>query len=160
MTDTATLVSRIGATWFGSGLSEGSVERLAGMAREYETPARARLLREGDETRELSVLVDGRVALTEHVAGRGSVTLLTVEPGDVFGWSALIEPYKATSTVVSLEPVKVIAFDAASLRDEVHHDCVLASGIYPRLLEALARRLGATRQQLLDLYGSEQRDPW
>ena len=117
MTDTATLVSRIGATWFGSGLSEGSVERLAGMAREYETPARARLLREGDETRELSVLVDGRVALTEHVAGRGSVTLMTVEPGDVFGWSALIAPYKATSTVVSLEPVKVIAFDGASLRE-------------------------------------------
>jgi len=160
MTDSATLISRIGATWFGSGLSEGSVERLADMAREYESPARARLLREGDETKELSVLVDGRVALTEHVAGRGSVTLMTVEPGDVFGWSALITPFKATSTVVSLEPVQVIAFDAASLREEVRSSCELASGIYPRLLEALARRLGATRQQLLDLYGSEQREPW
>jgi len=160
MNDSATLVSRIGDTWFGSGLPEASLERLAGMAREYETPARARLLREGDETKELSVLVDGRVALTEHVAGRGSVTLMTVEPGDVFGWSSLITPFRATSTVVSLEPVKVIAFDAAALREEVHADCVLASGIYPRLLEALARRLGATRHQLLDLYGSEQREPW
>jgi CRP-like cAMP-binding protein len=160
MTDLGTLASKIDGTWFGSGLSEGSVELLAGMAREYETPARARLLREGDETKELSVLIDGRVALTEHVAGRGSVTLMTVEPGDIFGWSALITPFKATSTVVSLEPVKVIAFDAAALRDAVHTDCVLAGGIYPRLLEALSRRLGATRHQLLDLYGSEQREPW
>ncbi len=160
MTDFATLVSGISGTWFGSGLSEGSIERLAGMAREYESPARARLLREGDETKELSVLVDGRVALTEHVAGRGSVTLMTVEPGDVFGWSALINPFKATSTVVSLEPVKVIAFDAASLREEVRSNCELAAGIYPRLLEAMARRLGATRHQLFDLYGSEQREPW
>jgi CRP-like cAMP-binding protein len=100
------------------------------------------------------------VALTEHVAGRGSVTLMTVEPGDVFGWSAIIAPFKATSTVVSLEPVRVIAFDGAALRDRVRSDCALAAGIYPKVLEALARRLSATRHQLLDLYGSEQSEPW
>ena len=98
--------------------------------------------------------------VTEHVAGRGSVTLMSADPGDVFGWSALITPFKATSTVVSLEPVKVIAIDAASLREEVRSNCELAAGIYPKLLEALARRLGATRHQLLDLYGSEQTEPW
>jgi len=154
------LAPRIAATWFGTGLSEASLERLAGVAREYESPARARLLREGDETKELSVLVEGRLALTDYVAGRGSVTLMTIEPGDVIGWSALISPFEATCSVVSLEPVKVIAFDAAALRAEVRSNCELAAGIYPRLLEALARRLGATRQQLLDLYGSEQREPW
>jgi len=160
MTDLAALVAEIDATWFGSGLSRGIKESLAGMAREYEAPAGARLLREGDDTQELSVLVEGRVALTEHVAGRGSVTLMTVEPGDVFGWSAIIAPFKATSTVVSLEPVRVIAFDAAALRDRVRSDCALAAGIYPKVLEALARRLSATRHQLLDLYGSEQSEPW
>jgi len=160
MTDSATLISGLDATWFGSGLSGGVKERLAQMAREYEAPARTRLLREGDETKELSVLMEGRVALTEHVAGRGSVTLMTVEPGDVFGWSALISPFQATSTVVSLEPVKVIAFEAVALRERVRSDCELTAGIYPKLLEALARRLGATRHQLLDLYGSEQTEPW
>lgn len=160
MTDQAALASRIEATWFGSGLADSSRQRLAEIAREYESPARARLLREGDETRELSVLIEGRVALTEHVAGRGSVTLMTVEPGDVFGWSALIAPFKATSTVVSLEPVEVIAFDGARLRDATRTDCELAAGIHPKLLEALARRLQATRHQLLDLYGSDQIEPW
>jgi CRP-like cAMP-binding protein len=160
MTDLAALVAEIDATWFGSGLSRGIKESLAGMAREYEAPAGARLLREGDDTQELSVLVEGRVALTEHVAGRGSVTLMTVEPGDVFGWSAIIAPFKATSTVVCLEPVRVIAFDGAALRDRVRSDCALAAGIYPKVLEALARRLSATRHQLLDLYGSEQSEPW
>lgn len=160
MTDIDTLVSQIDATWFGSGLSASALERLAGTAREYEAPSRARLLREGDETKELSVLITGRVALTEHVAGRGSVTLMTVEPGDVFGWSALIAPFKATSTVVSLEPVSVIAFDGAQLRADMRSDCELAAGIHPKLLEALARRLLATRHQLLDLYGSERTEPW
>ena len=155
ITAPSTLASQLGATWFGSGLSEGSLERLAGMAREYESPARSRLLREGDETKELSVLIEGRVALVDYVAGRDAVTFMTIEPGDVFGWSALTAPFTATCTVESLEPVKVIAFDAAALREEVGSDRDLAAGIYPKLLAALARRLDATRQQLLDLYGSE-----
>jgi CRP/FNR family cyclic AMP-dependent transcriptional regulator len=160
MTDLSRLVPEIDATWFGSGLSRGVKERLSGMAREYEAPAGTRLLREGDDTTELTVLIEGRVALTVHVAGRGSVTLMTVEPGDVFGWSAVIAPFKATSTVVSLEPVRLIAFDGAALRERMRTDCELAAGIYPKVLEALVRRLGATRHQLLDLYGSEQTEPW
>jgi CRP-like cAMP-binding protein len=160
MTELATLVSEIEGTWFGSGLSASIKERLAGMAREYEAPARTRLLREGDEIRELSVLIEGRVALTEHVAGRGSVTLMTVEPGDIFGQSALVAPYRATSTVVSLDAVRVVAFDAAELREQIRSDCELTAGIYPKIAEALARRLEATRQQLLDLYGSEETEPW
>jgi CRP-like cAMP-binding protein len=160
MTDAATLAASLKGTWFGSGLSGASLRRLAEIAREYESPARARLLREGDEAKELSVLIDGRVALTTHVAGRGSVTLMTVEPGDVFGWTALTTPFRATSTVVSLEQVKVIGIDAVALREALHDDSELAAGIYPRLLESLARRLTATRQQLLDLYGSEQSGSW
>jgi len=160
MTDLAALVAEIDATWFGAGLSRGVKERLASLARTYEAPAGTRLLKEGDDTAELSVLVQGRVALTEHVAGRGSVTLMTVEPGDVFGWSTLIAPFKATSTVVSLEPVRIIAFEGTLLRERVRADCELAAGIYPKVLEALSRRLGATRHQLLDLYGSEQSEPW
>ena len=160
MSDPAVLAEHIRATWFGSDLSEPSLQQLGSMAREYESPARTRLLREGDDTKELSILVDGRIALTEHVASRGSVTLMSAEPGDVFGWSALIPPYRATATVVSLEPVKVIAIEAVPLRAALQEDCVLSAGVYPRLAEALARRLEATRQQLLDVYGSEQRAPW
>ena len=160
MSDPAELAEHIRATWVGSDLTDASLEQLAAMAREYESPARTRLLREGDDTKELSILVDGRIALTEHVAGRGSVTLMSAEPGDVFGWTAIIPPFRATATVVSLEPVKVIAIEADPLRAGLKADCVLSAGIYPRLAEALARRLEATRQQLLDLYGSEQRPPW
>jgi CRP/FNR family cyclic AMP-dependent transcriptional regulator len=160
MSDPDVLAEHIRATWFGSDLPDISLRRLGMMAREYESPARTRLLREGDDTDELSILVEGRIALTEHVAGRGSVTLMSAEPGDVFGWTAIIPPYRATATVVSLEAVKVIAIDAQALRAELKADSELAAGIYPRLAEALARRLEATRQQLLDLYGSEQRPPW
>jgi CRP-like cAMP-binding protein len=160
VTDRDTLVAQLDATWFGSGLSTSITASLADMSREYDAPAGARLLREGDEVGELSVLISGRVALTQHVAGRGSVTLMTVEPGDIFGQSALVAPFRATSTVVTLEPVHVIAFDAGALRERVRIDCELTAGVYPKIAEALARRLDATRSQLLDLYGSERAEAW
>ena len=53
----------------------------------------------------------------------------------------------------------MIAFDGARLRGDISSDCELAAGIYSKLLEALARRLQATRHQLLDLYRSEEARP-
>ena len=61
MSDPAVLADHIRATWFGSDLPDASLLRLGAMAREYESPARTRLLREGDDTKELSILVDGRI---------------------------------------------------------------------------------------------------
>ena len=142
MTDLVTLVSQIDATWFGSGLSVSIKECLAGMAREYEAPARARLLREGDETRELSVLIAGPRG--PHRARRRA------RLGDAHDRRArrrlrLVRADLAVSchldASVSLEPVRVIAFDAALLRERVRSDCELTAGIYPKVLEALARRL-------------------
>ena len=154
------LISSIDATWFGAGLSAGSQARLAALAHEYQAPAGAHLLREGEDTREFSLLLYGRVSLSEHVPGRGAVTLLTVEPGDVFGWSAVVPPFRATSSVVAMEPVGVLAFDGAQLRSAVRSDVELAASLYQQVLEAVARRLVATRHQLLDLYRAEAAEPW
>jgi len=154
------VISSIDATWFGAGLSTSTQARLASLAREYQAPAGSHLLREGEETRELSLLLYGRVSLNEHVPGRGSVTLLTVEPGDVFGWSAVVPPFRATSSVIAIEPVGVLAFDGAKLRAAVRADVDLAASLYQQVLEAVARRLLATRHQLLDLYRAEAVEPW
>ena len=153
-------VAEIDATWFGAGLSDQSRRHLAELARDYDAPAGARLLREGDETRELGVLVSGRVALTQRVPGHESVTIMTVDPGDIFGWTALIPPFIATSSFTAMAPVHVLALDGARLRTVLHTDLELAAGLYQQLLEAVARRLMATRQQLLDVYRAEAMEPW
>lgn len=153
------LGSRIGETWFGLGLTPGLAERLVAFARDYEAPARTRLLREGDTSLELGVVESGRVALTEVVPARGPLTLMTVEEGDVFGWSAIVEPFTAISTVTALEPVRIIAFDGPRLRDAMEKDHELAAYVRAKLLQALARRLKATRHQLLDVYGAGLVEP-
>jgi CRP-like cAMP-binding protein len=113
-------------------------------------------MREGDVAPPFGIVSEGRVALRLLVPERGAVTILTVEPGDIVGWSAVVPPYRSTSTAIAVEPTRIVQIDAASLRALLRHDPDLAATVYPRVLEALARRLGATRHQLLDLYA---RDP-
>lgn len=161
MDDRDTISVELGASWFGAGLSHHARARLAEAARLTSYPAAAVLLREGDETGVFAIVSRGRVALRLRVPERGQVTILTVEPGDVVGWSALVPPHRSTSTAVTTEPCSLVVFDPKRLRELLEQDLALAATLYPRLLEALGRRLGATRQQLLDLYASQAEPvPW
>jgi len=155
------LAGRLGSTWFGGGLPPRTRERLASIAEVRTFGPGEILLKEATECDHFGVLLSGLLAMQVLVPGQGSVTLLTVEPGDVFGWSAVVAPHRSTSTVVGIEAGEALAFGAEPLRDLLNADDVLAATLYPRLLQAVARRLTATRLQLLDLYAREQEVlPW
>jgi CRP/FNR family cyclic AMP-dependent transcriptional regulator len=162
MNQEASVAVELGTGWFGAGLSPHAVARLSeccASVRSY--PVDAVIMREGDETHPFGIVVSGRVALRLLVPERGAVTILTVEPGDVLGWSALVPPHRATSTAVAVEPTRLLEFEVDALRSALHDDPALAATVYPRVLEAVARRLGATRHQLLDLYARDaERVPW
>ncbi len=148
----AELVALLNATWFAANLPPQAQVRLASLARRYQASAGTTLLAEGQLANELGIVLSGRVSLRTLVPETGWITILTVEPGDVFGWSALVPPYRSTSTVVALQPVDVLALDGPGLRAALAADHDLAAALYPRVLQALARRLTATRLQMLDLF--------
>jgi CRP-like cAMP-binding protein len=160
MQDQASLVAVLNSTWFASGFPPTIQTRLAELSRPYTAEPGTELFREGDPSDILGIVILGRVALRTLVPERGDVTILTVEPGDVFGWSAVVPPYRATSTATAIEPVEAIAFDGPPLRAALREDPVLAAALYPRLLVAVSRRLNATRLQLLDLFAAEQVRTW
>lgn len=147
-------------TWFGSSLDDPTVARLLPLARPRSAKTGEVLLVEGGRSDELGVVLSGRLALRMLVPERGMVTILTVEPGDLYGWSAIASPQRATSTVVAIEPSELIAFDGAGLRLALAADDRLAAALYPRVLDAVSRRLSATRLQLLDLFTHPGSEPW
>jgi CRP-like cAMP-binding protein len=162
MNQDASVAAELGTGWFGAGLSPHAVTRLSECCASVTSyPVDAVIMREGDDTHPFGIVASGRVALRLLVPERGATTILTVEPGDVLGWSALVPPYRATSTAVAVEPSRLLEFDVETLRRALREDPALAATVYPRVLEAVARRLGATRHQLLDLYAQEaERVPW
>jgi len=155
MSDRHDLAARLATTWFGAELSPHARAAFLDLARVADFAPETELLREGELTTEFSLVLSGRIALRLVVPGRERTTILTVEPGDVVGWSAVVPPYRATSTAVTVGPVSALSVDAVALRDALRADDALAASIYPRLLESMARRLQGTRLQLLDLFAGQ-----
>lgn len=152
MDDYASVIVMLNHTWFGSELAPETQERLARLGTMVDFAADEVILQEGDEATELGILISGRLALRTLVPERGPVTILSVEPGDVFGWSAILPATRAQSTVVATEPSRALVIEGARLRAALKDDHALAASLYPRVLQAVARRLRATRLQLLDLF--------
>jgi CRP-like cAMP-binding protein len=150
----------LAATWFGATLPPDVRERLAMLARRERYGPGDVLLREGEPADDLGIVLVGRIALRLRVPERGSVTILTVEPGDLVGWSAIVPPHRSTSSAIALVPSEVLTFAGEPLRAALDADPVLAAAVYPRVLRAVARRLDATRLQLLDLFTAPGAEPW
>lgn len=147
-------------TWFGAHLPEAALVRLEAHGRLASYGAGVEILREGDPTQDLGLVLRGRVAVRLRVPERGMTTILTLEEGNIIGWSAVVPPHRATSTVVTLVPTDLVLLDGAGLRAELDADPVLAAAVYESLLEALSNRLAGTRMQLLDLFSQHADEPW
>ena len=156
---TRDLNAALDTTWFTAGLTPDARARLAALGRLADIPEGTIVVQEGAPCTALGVVVSGRVALRLRLPGGEDRTIMTVDPGDVFGWSAVMPPAIGTSTAIAVVPTTAVMFDGEPLSAALAADCDLAAALYSRLLISVARRLGATRVQLLDLYraGSE---PW
>lgn len=158
-------VAALSSSWFGAGLSPEAVARIAGIAEIKDVAAGTELTKEGVVTEAFAIVLSGRVALRTLVPERGMVTILTVEPGDVVGWSSVVPPHRATAYAIAIEQVRLLEVQGEKLRVLLRSDHALAASVYPRLLQAVSRRLAATRLQLLDLFareewGRREAQPW
>jgi CRP/FNR family transcriptional regulator, cyclic AMP receptor protein len=138
-----------------------SLGRLIRLGRTRSFEVGRMILHEGGETPFLGVLESGRVALRLRVPELGRrVSILTIEPGELLGWSALVPPYRSTVDAVATEASTVLAIDAAELRRALAADHDLAAELLPIVLEALSARLSASWHQLLDQFATQTPDPW
>jgi len=155
--DVNTVTALLGYTWFGWDLAPEVRARLATAGRVERLPAGCVVIQEGRPCEILGIVVDGRVALRLAVPGQPDRTILTLESGDVFGWSAVLSTPMSTATCVTTAETTAILFDRATLLGVLDADDEVAAAVYRRLLSAVASRLSATRMQLLDLYRVAER---
>jgi CRP-like cAMP-binding protein len=139
---------------FSAALPEKVLDELAQSAQLQGCPAGTVLFREGERNHNLYLISVGGVALEMHVPGRGRVRVLSLGPGDVLAWSALLGNGEMTATAIALEDTQVISLSGHWLQGvcEAHHDVGYA--LMQRMCIALSQRLLATRLQLLDLFSN------
>jgi len=76
-------------------LEEEEIKALAILAEEKRYPAGEFIFYEGEQATKLYLLLEGQVEMLMNTDAQGArhETVMTVEPGEVFGWSSLVEPY-------------------------------------------------------------------
>ena len=135
------------------GMSDEALELLSGCAANTRFADGEIVFREGDDADTFYVIRHGRVALETFVPARGPVTIETIDPGEVIGWSWLFAPYRWHFDARALGLVRATQFDAACLREKCEQDPAFGYHLISRFTQVLIERLQWTRLRLLDLYG-------
>jgi len=136
------------------GMSDEALELLSGCATNIRFADGETLFREGDDADVFYVVRHGRVALDMFVPARGAVTIETVDPGEVIGWSWLFSPYRWHFDAKALGVVRATVFGAACLREKCAEDTAFGYDLMGRFTQVLIERLQWTRLRLLDVYGN------
>lgn len=141
---------------FLQGIPAQHMPLLSEMMRERDFPPGAVLFSEGSFQADFLLVVAGHVRLDMAVPQRGRIPLLTVGPGDVLAWSALLAQGRMTATATALEPVRTAAIEGEKLRSLCELQPDIGYHLMKQLAVALSRRLLATRLQLLDVFAGHE----
>jgi CRP-like cAMP-binding protein len=128
------------------GHDEAELENLVRVMRRRTVPAGEVLWRQGEDARELVVVVDGAVSASLHLPGDRAVEMARAGPGEVVGEIALLDGGGHTMTVRATETTTVLALG------RVHFAALLARQDPPafRLKRRLASLLTARLRNQLE----------
>jgi CRP/FNR family cyclic AMP-dependent transcriptional regulator len=137
------------------GMPASAVEQLAEIAQLRSYPAGRVLFYESDRHSQIHILCDGLITMEMRVPGHGMRKILTLGRGELLAWSALLADGLMTTTAIATEETTVIEFQTDDLRSLCDKNHELGYYVMRQVAVSLARRLLATRLQLLDLFRDE-----
>lgn len=135
-------------------LDETQLKAVAMLAEEVEVAAGTAVFESEQRAAALYVMVDGSIDLNYKVVDRDDPRIVKeffiseLNPGDIFGLSAIIEPFVHTMTAKVNAPSTVIKIDAQGLRALSELDVKLQAGLMKAAAKAAMERLHDTRVQL------------
>jgi CRP-like cAMP-binding protein len=88
------------------GASQRFITRIANGAEEENHKKNSIIFRKNERASHFYVLVSGDIHI--RIGETDEPTLAVSRPGEVFGWSALVEPYRYTATAMCNRETKVI----------------------------------------------------
>lgn len=140
---------------FFSFMGDAQLKAVAMIAEEQEYKAGNTIIESNTPALSLFFLLEGSVAYyylitSEHDPYYHKEHYISdFNPGEIFGISALIEPYIFTAAVRADKPCKLIRIDAPALRALCEVDAKLSCGLMRAVAKAAMERLQITRVQLI-----------
>ncbi len=130
---------------------QNELRALATLAEEERYKTGEFIFREGGQATKMFLLLEGRVEMlmSTNAEGTKHELVMTVGPGEVFGWSALVEPYQLTASAHCVTPVRVVSILGAGVQALMAMHCPMGFRLMQKACQVASSRLRATRVQLL-----------
>jgi len=128
------------------GVSQRFVTRIANGAEEENYKKNSTIFKAGDRAPHFYVLVAGDVHID---VGAAEETLAVNRPGEVFGWSALVEPYTYTATARCLKDTKAIKISRDLVEAAIQEHPAEGLAVLKNLTAIIASRLRYAYRQLV-----------
>ena len=124
------------------GLSGEELQTLADLSSVKRYPGGTFLFHEGDEGREMYVVLEGKVMISKFIPGGGEEALAILGRGDFFGEMSLIDGEPRSADAKAFEgPATVVAFDEQTLSEILTMDPHAARDFMLLLCRLIGRRL-------------------
>ena len=137
---------------FSRGLSQADLSELASHARVGQFPEGSVVFREGAAADALYLISSGRVALEQHVPGKGDFKLENLAAGDMLGLSWLFPGSHWSLAARAVESTEALVIDAVEMRALMDGDPALGLALAKHVVAQLYQRLERVRLQRLDVY--------
>ena len=137
---------------FTHGLTEAQIDHLAGIATRVAFEENEVVLVDGAHSTYFFLLLTGSVVV-ELRGGQYVVEVQALGPGDVFGWSALLDDQDTLFQVRARENTTALQIDGATLKGYCMSDPALGAEFFHRILRVVAGRVKATEVRFAEMCG-------
>jgi CRP/FNR family transcriptional regulator, cyclic AMP receptor protein len=133
---------------------EDQLRALATMVTRRSAPRGSAIMRAGDETDSLYIVISGRLKVMMGEADGKEVILSILGPGEFFGEMGLIDDSPRSATVIAIEPCELLAVTKRAFKKCLVENVALAMAVMRvvvRRLREADRKIGSLA--MLDVYG-------
>ncbi len=138
------------------GISDEELEMIRNsVVRVQEYPSGEVIFTENAESALMYIVDSGRVNLDIEAVPDTHLQVSSLRRNEVFGWEALVPPYRYTTTAKATADSQLVVLDGEMMRKlcETHPD--ICARVMERVVRIAADQLVATRQQMFMLIHSK-----
>jgi len=143
-------VEDLKASGFFKDLQDSYLLKIADLCQEETFQPQDVIIGEGDEAKKIYILIEGNIAIQIHLKKYQYVVVNTIgKKGELFGWSALVEPKSYSASVKCLEETRVFSINGEELERLFEDDPVLGLTFMKKIASLIDHRLNVLRARLI-----------
>ena len=136
-----------------AGMPLEAIKEIASYSTEITLESDTYLFQEGDPAEQLYLIISGgvdlQVTLNDGSAEHADVEMIV--PGEMLGWSALVEPFIFHLSAVTTTTTRVVEIDGDQLRAYLAQHPDWGYSIMQRVARIMGDRLSKTRLRLISI---------